>query len=130
MSDPTVDVVVFRDSDSVVNFREQAAVEEWLAAKTITLHSMNDHTGHPWPLMAGMFGVNFNAHPDPSGENGENSMRSKLENMLISMFNLASIGVNYFKEADQTLLLALVAKDFESEKCSWCPSYCSFLCMI
>jgi hypothetical protein len=116
MADPTVDVAIFRDSDSVVNFRELAAVEEWLAAKDITLHSMNDHPGHPWPLMAGMFGVNLNSRPDQRGEAAEKSTRDTMATMLINMFHYASMGINYFKEADQTLLFAVVATQFERSK--------------
>jgi hypothetical protein len=124
MADQTVDVAVFRDSDSVVNFRELAAVDQWLAAKNIPLHSMNDHIGHPWPLMAGMFGVNLNTRTLP-GQDGmaESSTRDTMATMLIDMFHHASMGINYFKEADQTLLFAVVARQFErSEQFS-----CEFL---
>ena len=110
MADPTVDVAVFRDSDSIVNFREQAAVKEWLSSGNITLHSMNDHYMHPWPLMAGMFGVNLRSHPE-LGE-GEGSISALFKKLLQNMFHSASLGINYFKEADQTLLIASVVDHF------------------
>lgn len=54
--DPNVDVFMIRDCDSIVNYREQAAVKEWLNSDKI-LHLMHDHERHFWPVMAGMWGL-------------------------------------------------------------------------
>lgn len=54
--DPEVDIFMIRDCDSIVNYREQAAVEEWLSSDKI-LHLMHDHERHFWLVMAGMWGL-------------------------------------------------------------------------
>jgi hypothetical protein len=45
LSDPLVDVSVFRDLDSTLNERETAAVKEWLGSN-YTMHVMRDHPSH------------------------------------------------------------------------------------
>jgi hypothetical protein len=52
-----VDYVIFRDTDSRLNKRESAAVEEWIKAGT-ALHVMRDHPRHgSFPILAGMWGL-------------------------------------------------------------------------
>jgi len=53
--DDSAEAVIIRDTDSVVNTREQAAVTEWLASPYI-LHGMRDHIEHNVPIMGGMWG--------------------------------------------------------------------------
>jgi hypothetical protein len=53
--DPEVDAWVVRDSDSRLNAREKAAVDEWLASGA-SIHVMRDHPNHKRPINAGMFG--------------------------------------------------------------------------
>ncbi len=48
--------VIFRDADSRLNVREQAAVEEWVKSGK-SLHRMHDHKHHRKHIMGGMFGV-------------------------------------------------------------------------
>jgi hypothetical protein len=56
-SDPCVSVAVFRDTDSLINPREHAAVDEWLASGK-SLHSMIDAPEHAsWPMQGGMWGI-------------------------------------------------------------------------
>lgn len=55
MSDKNVEVVLFRDTDSVVNYREQAAVEEWLKSDYM-VHGMRDHIEHNVSMMGGLIG--------------------------------------------------------------------------
>lgn len=56
-NDESIQRVIFRDTDSLVNFREQAAVTEWLNSEK-TLHSMHDNdAGHWSPIMGGMCGL-------------------------------------------------------------------------
>lgn len=57
-SDP-VDYIIFRDTDSRINVREQTAVEEWVASGK-NGHIMRDHRNHViygWPIMGGMWGI-------------------------------------------------------------------------
>ena len=53
--DPEVELFICRDSDSRVNPREAAAVEEWLRSGK-PFHSMRDHYEHTVPIMGGMWG--------------------------------------------------------------------------
>ena len=55
--DTDISHVIFRDTDSLVNFREEAAVSDWLSSNA-TLHSMHDNdVGHWSPIMGGMCGL-------------------------------------------------------------------------
>ena len=53
--DPTVDKVIFRDCDSIVNAREAVCVKAWTDSKQ-PVHSMRDHRMHTAPIMGGMWG--------------------------------------------------------------------------
>jgi hypothetical protein len=56
-SDPCVSYALFRDTDSLVNPRERAAVDAWLASGK-ALHSMIDAPEHAlWPMQGGMWGI-------------------------------------------------------------------------
>jgi len=52
--------VIIRDSDSRLNIREKAAVDEWLES-TKDFHIMRDHEHHLVSIMAGAFGCRNNA---------------------------------------------------------------------
>lgn len=54
MSDPSVDVVCFRDLDSPLYKREEAAVREFLASDSIC-HVMRDNPNHSSRIMGGMW---------------------------------------------------------------------------
>lgn len=55
--DPNVFVWLSRDLDSIVNAREEKAVEDWLEnRKEKELMLMSDSTEHKWAVNAGMFG--------------------------------------------------------------------------
>lgn len=54
--DPDVDIWLSRDLDSVVNLREQVAVDDWLKGNK-TLHVMADNHQHGWAIAGGMFGM-------------------------------------------------------------------------
>lgn len=54
-SDPDVDVFISRDTDSRINRRERAAVNQWLESGK-SLHVMRDHHYHTFQIMAGMWG--------------------------------------------------------------------------
>ncbi len=51
-----VEAWVSRDCDSRLNWREKAAVDEWLRTDK-SLHIMRDAYNHTYPIMAGMFGI-------------------------------------------------------------------------
>lgn len=55
-SDPEVEVLIVRDCDSRLWFREKAAVEEWLESDK-DFHIMRDNHQHTTPILAGMWGV-------------------------------------------------------------------------
>jgi len=55
-SDPTVSVMLSRDSDSRVCYREKFAVEEWLNSDK-SFHIMRDHPCHQTQILGGMWGV-------------------------------------------------------------------------
>jgi len=55
-SDPTVEIMISRDTDSRLNLREKAAVDEWLSGDK-NFHIMRDHPAHDAAIMAGMWGV-------------------------------------------------------------------------
>lgn len=55
--DKDVDICLQRDCDSIVNYREKSAVDEWLKSGK-TLHFMHDcKSGHFHKIMAGMWGI-------------------------------------------------------------------------
>lgn len=62
--DPSVDIWISRDLDSIVTFREKAAVDDWITNyPDKELHIMNDHPHHSWCMGGGMFGKkNNNTH--------------------------------------------------------------------
>lgn len=55
-SDPEVEILLSRDCDSRLWFREKAAVDEWLASDK-SFHIMRDNHQHTVPILAGMWGV-------------------------------------------------------------------------
>ena len=57
--DPSVDVSIFRDTDSRLSLREKNAVDEWLVSEK-TFHIMRDHPYHGFPILGGMWGFKNN----------------------------------------------------------------------
>ena len=57
--DETVDKYLIRDSDSRLNWREAAAVKEWLLTGQ-NYHIMRDHPHHTFPIQGGMWGGTAN----------------------------------------------------------------------
>ena len=60
--EPDVDVMISRDTDSRLNYREKAAVDEWLESDKV-FHIMRDHPSHKFPVLGGMWGAKKNAVP-------------------------------------------------------------------
>lgn len=55
MTDKSIERVIFRDTDSRLNEREHAAVEEWIDSGLMG-HIMRDHPNHAMLMLAGMWG--------------------------------------------------------------------------
>jgi len=55
-SEPDVEVMISRDTDSRLSAREKAAVDEWLNSDK-GFHIMRDHPWHKFPVLGGMWGV-------------------------------------------------------------------------
>ncbi|MEM7190034.1 MAG: hypothetical protein AAF439_10530, partial [Pseudomonadota bacterium] len=54
--DPNIDFYLIRDADSVMNIKERAAVEDWLASGQ-SFHVMRDLPAHSELILAGMWGA-------------------------------------------------------------------------
>jgi len=54
--DPTVDVMISRDTDSRVSIREKIAVEDWLNSNK-DFHIIRDHPHHLIEILGGMWGA-------------------------------------------------------------------------
>lgn len=63
ISEPEVDVMISRDLDSRLNWREKAAVDEWLASDK-DFHIMRDHPQHDTVILGGMWGARNHIIPD------------------------------------------------------------------
>jgi hypothetical protein len=51
-----VEIMISRDTDSRLSFREKTAVDDWLASDK-DFHIMRDHPAHNAPIMGGMWGA-------------------------------------------------------------------------
>jgi protein O-GlcNAc transferase len=61
--DESVQVSIFRDTDSRLSVREEYAVDEWLRSDK-TFHIMRDHPFHGFHMLGGMWGYkNTNKYP-------------------------------------------------------------------
>jgi hypothetical protein len=56
--DPEVAIAIIRDTDSRLNLREQAAVDEWLASG-MGIHIMRDSPLHHAAIMGGLWGARY-----------------------------------------------------------------------
>jgi hypothetical protein len=54
-SDPSVDVMISRDTDSRLSVRDKAAVDEWLNSDK-DFHILRDCCQHGWPICGGAWG--------------------------------------------------------------------------
>lgn len=61
--DINIGYFISRDTDSVLNVREKAAVDEWIASGK-DFHIMRDHYYHGMPMMGGLWGCKGGAIPD------------------------------------------------------------------
>jgi protein O-GlcNAc transferase len=54
--DPSIDVMISRDADSLLNIRDKAAVDAWLASDK-DFHIMRDNGAHTTKILGGMWGA-------------------------------------------------------------------------
>ena len=54
--DDDSEIIIFRDTDSRLSLREEAAVNEWINGDK-NFHIMRDHPYHKFPILGGMWGV-------------------------------------------------------------------------
>lgn len=59
LKDNDIEILLSRDCDSRISFRESKAVEEWLKTDK-NFHIMRDHPYHQVPILAGMWGCRNN----------------------------------------------------------------------
>lgn len=60
---PTIDYVIMRDADSLINPREAAAVKDWIKSEKLA-HVMRDHPHHfSYPIFGGMWGIKGGSLP-------------------------------------------------------------------
>lgn len=57
-SERDVEVMLSRDTDSRLNFREKSAVDEWMKSYK-SFHIMRDHPWHNTQILGGMWGVKY-----------------------------------------------------------------------
>lgn len=63
MFDKTVDIVISRDTDSRLGYRERRMVDDF-EMSVFPVHSIRDHSFHNVPILGGMCGVKPKALPD------------------------------------------------------------------
>lgn len=66
IGDPTVNIFVSRDLDSLPTMRERAAVSEWESSNK-TFHVMRDSQWHKTEILAGMWGAKNSLLDDKVG---------------------------------------------------------------
>lgn len=86
------DIVIFRDCDSRLNYREKYAVDEWLSSDK-KVHIMRDHPWHGVPILAGMWGLKKGVMDD-------------MKTQIYSMFKMDSSDKNNigYYQCDQDFL--------------------------
>ena len=75
-AESNVEVMISRDTDSRLSYREKAAVDEWVASDK-GFHIMRDHPWHKFPVLGGMWGVKRGVLPDIKELIGEFAQEDK-----------------------------------------------------
>ena len=95
--DPTVDVVIFRDTDSYPSEREKDAVNQWLESGK-NIHLMREvQPGHHSKIMGGMWGLRKN---------------NKLHSLISTLTNYYSRGYS----TDQNYLSVIIYPVFDGDR--------------
>jgi len=77
-SDPSVDVAIFRDTDSMLHVRDKAAVDEWIASDK-DVHIMRDNCQHGWTICGGLWGTKKGFLPNLKSMIEDNVLTQKEE---------------------------------------------------
>lgn len=85
MDDPTVQCFICRDADSIISYKEKAAVDEWIASGK-WFHIMRDNLNHSELILAGMWGGYTGVFP-----NMENIIANYLPNILVKNNNIDQV---------------------------------------
>jgi hypothetical protein len=57
ISDPSIEYIIIRDTDSRFSRRESVAVQEWIASGK-SMHIIRDHLRHNIAILGGLWGIN------------------------------------------------------------------------
>lgn len=87
-----VEVMISRDTDSRLNLREKAAVEQWLSSEK-KFHIMRDHPFHKFSVLGGMWGAKKGCLPN---------MKSMIDSF--SQENAYGTDYKFFDELKRTTL--------------------------
>ncbi|ODM92943.1 hypothetical protein Ocin01_13742 [Orchesella cincta] len=115
LGDPTVDVFLSRDLDSVLSARDAAAVKDWLENTTKAFHVFRDRSVHNAPVMGGLWG-------------GRNDMLSSqvAGQLHESLLNQSSLTSKNRKGFDQGFLYEWIY----SPHLQWFVGYDAYNCQI
>ncbi|XP_066944458.1 uncharacterized protein [Macrobrachium rosenbergii] len=131
LGDPTVDVLIVRDSDMKFMEREHSAVLEWLASSKM-FHLMRDHPGHLAQILAGMWGARWDIHRQTNKSSSDLVARllssslpslEALQKMRNKMLVMASN--NLYHGVDQTILKRVLWPEMVGNVMSHDSYYCT-----
>lgn len=88
INDPEVEYVIFRDADSIICYRDAAAVSEWIKSGTL-FHTIRDSGSHTALILAGMWGAKAGAVPD---------MQERIQNFVDEGYPSRHLPTKYFLE--------------------------------
>jgi len=97
-----VEVLICRDLDSPLTYREAQCVQYWLHREQKVMHAITDSKSHNIPLMGGMIGIKPNYFADRLGRNSWDDLINSMSGYDI-------------KGADQDLLNRMVYPKFATQ---------------
>lgn len=62
IDDPAVDIMMVRDADSRVHWKDRWAIRQFLESPTAIAHTIRDHKEHTAPMMGGLWGIRKSAN--------------------------------------------------------------------
>ncbi|KAK7083244.1 hypothetical protein SK128_006725 [Halocaridina rubra] len=125
LGDPTVDVLLVRDTDMMFSEREQTAVMDWLSSGK-TFHVMRDHPNHVVQVLAGMWGARWDVQEEKNSTSATvtGPRRADLINIRNKMLKLAYL-------IDQKMLdQEIMKRVLWPEMVGFMVSHDSFYCQV
>jgi len=104
IKDKSVDVFISRDTDSRLNYRERAAVNEWLMSDKL-LHIMRDHPYHRTQILGGMWGLRKTIE----------NLDEIIDNFINNNFEVSKLEIGKY-DLDQSFLRSFIYPYFENSK--------------